>query len=349
MSFSVVIRADANSLVGMGHIMRCLSIADSFVSVYNDVRIMFVLADDSVAQLVNDKGYETFVLGSDYSVMDDELSLWTDQLLADVVVVDSYYVTASYFKKIKDYGVGKLVYIDDLCSSPYPVDIIINYNVYAPDLDYEALYSSSEYKKPMIMSGPTYTPLRSMFRGVEKKNQKRIVENVILSTGGADSYHIAVNFIKELLANNDMVFNYHILIGALNTDRDEIESLVLNNDRITIHENVSDMRTLLSKMDIAVSAAGTTLYEICTCGVPLITYVIADNQIQGAAAFEKMGLTESLGDLRNEKNPSLTILCGIGELAADYERRCEIGERMQMMIDGYGADRIINGIMEASH
>ena len=108
MSFSVVIRADANSLVGMGHIMRCLSIADSFVSVYNDVRIMFVLADDSVAQLVNDKGYETFVLGSDYSVMDDEYDKFFGFTPSEVRKMLEYYGVADKEDELKDWYDGYL-------------------------------------------------------------------------------------------------------------------------------------------------------------------------------------------------------------------------------------------------
>lgn len=52
-----------------------------------------------------------------------------------------------------------------------------------------------------------------------------------------------------------------------------------------------------STMDICISAARTTLYEICACGVPLITYSLADNQIFGAKAFENLGLGINIGGL----------------------------------------------------
>lgn len=68
----------------------------------------------------------------------------------------------------------------------------------------------------------------------------------------------------------------------MNTNEKEMRTLVQGHNHFILHENVSDMRSLLEKMDLAVAAAGSTLYEICACGVPLITYTIADNQMAGA-------------------------------------------------------------------
>jgi len=67
-------------------------------------------------------------------------------------------------------------------------------------------------------------------------------------------------------------------------------------------ENVQDMRGLICSMDLIVSAAGSTLYEICACGVPLITFVTADNQIRGAEAFSSLGLAVNIGDLREPES-----------------------------------------------
>ena len=126
--------------------------------------------------------------------------------------------------------------------------------------------------------------------------------DVLLSTGGSDELHIALSFIKHLCEQPDSGITYHVLIGAMNTDKDEIRSLAADKEWIELHENVADMKSLICSMDVVVSAAGSTLYEICACGVPLITFSAADNQVPGAEAFSSLGLAVNVGDLRSKFN-----------------------------------------------
>lgn len=333
----IYIRADANPNIGMGHIMRCLSIADAASNLDQD--ITFILADDRVLDLVQSRGYTGIILNTDYRNMDAELDRWPP-VSFDVIIVDSYFVTESYLKFLKS-KTEKLVYIDDLASFHYPVDILVNYNAYGIMLNYHSLYNEADVQEPYFILGPTYAPLRSMFRGLEKKIQPKTVKNVLISTGGADSEHIALSIVKAKPSD----YTYHLLIGALNSDKEEIRKLAAEQESIVLHENVSDTKSLICSTDIAVSAAGSTLYEICACGIPLITYILADNQIPGAEAFEKLSLSINLGDIRNVDESASKILTAINCLADDYEKRCEVGSRMQEMIDGFGADRMVEKMM----
>ena len=257
---------------------------------------------------------------------------------------------------------GKLVYIDDVNAFLYPVDILINYNVYGSTVDYEKMYAGSDHyrESPVFILGSTYTPLRSMFRGVERKVQSRNVVNILFSTGGSDELHLTLSILNHLCASD--VSNssengriYHFLLGAMNTDKSQIRRIAQDRDFIVLHENVTDMKSLITAMDICISAAGSTLYEVCACGVPLITYSLADNQVLGAEAFFSLGLAVNVGDLRNPDtiDPSSVmsgeldgsaverILTAINNLSLDYRKRCETGERMQSLIDGCGADRMV--------
>ena len=332
----VFIRADANPNIGMGHIIRCLSIADSFSA--KGHMVTFVLADDKMDDFVKQHGYKTVILHSVYTRMDEEL--WPE-MDTEIIIVDSYYVTASYLWNLRKKA-GLLVYMDDMNAFSYPVDVVVNYNAYGPYLDYESAYIGTD--RPLFILGPAYAPLRRMFRGIEKKIQRKVAEDVLISTGGSDPEHISLKFIMT----GPTGFRYHILLGNMNQDREEIERWAQGNPGIVLHENVTDMKNLISRMDIAVSAAGSTLYEICACGVPLITFSFADNQIPGAKAFEKLGLAICVGDMREEADPSRRILSAVEKLGNDYERRTNIGIRMQELVDGLGADRLVNKIVTAA-
>ena len=354
----IVIRADANPDIGMGHIMRCLSLADAFCNYGH--KVIFVLAENAANELVASRGYNSIVLNSDYKHMDEELSKWPD-LHPDILIIDSYFVTFEYLKFVHK-KTKRLVYIDDLAAFSYPVDILVNYNAFGPYIDYKTLYKNGNVAEPCFILGPNYAPLRVMFRGVEKKVQPKIIKNVLLSTGGSDELHIALNTVRYILTENkgkDGAITYHFLIGLMNKDKEEICKLTEGKKGIVLHENVKDMKSLICSCDLVVSAAGSTLYEICACGVPLITYVIADNQIPGADAFEKLGVAVNLGDLRVlgshgdglastgalRSDAADLIMSSIEELSNDFEKRIVVGNRMQEMIDGFGADRIVKDII----
>ena len=49
---------------------------------------------------------------------------------------------------------------------------------------------------------------------------------------------------------------------------------------------------------LAVSAAGTTLYELCALGVPAVSFTMADNQLTAARAFADAGAIPCAGDIR---------------------------------------------------
>lgn len=327
------IRADANPNIGMGHVMRCLSIADALRASNQDV--IFILADDTALSLIKTRGYNTFVLNSNYKDMASELPSWPKNPTPDAIIVDSYFVTPNYLTSLKARNEAKIIYIDDLASFPYPIDVLVAYNAYADFKTYEKLYSPR--KLPCLILGLSYAPLREMFQNVPHREQPEQVKNILISTGGADFLHLAKQFLQYPLSRN---YVYHLLIGSLNTDKDEIEQLANGKSNVVLHENVSDMKGLISEMDIAVSAAGSTLYEICACGVPLITYVVADNQLPGADAFEKLGLAVNVGDLRIELSPIEKIITALTELAQDHSQRTSMGAKMQSLIDGKGANRL---------
>ena len=98
--------------------------------------------------------------------------------------------------------------------------------------------------------------------------------------------------------------------------------------------------------DLAVSAAGSTLYELCACGTPAVTYALADNQLPGADAFHRAGIMISLGDIRADMdNPIEKIMESIWVLSGDLSKRKEISRRMQGVIDGNGAKRIVEKLL----
>jgi len=344
----IVFRADGNQKIGTGHIMRCLSIAEELAK--NGIECLFVVSGKEMCETIVSRGFSCLVLDQE-PWSDLELKALTeslDEFNPSWVVFDSYLVSENYLQKISEkYDTA---YLDDLAKFPYPVNLLINYNVYANDEMYRLLYKTDPSKIPDLLTGLSYVPLRESFQRVPVRPQRKTCKDILISTGGADPIHLAYRFITYLIENNKQDgFNYHILVGAMNPDKSKILALVDGHPNIQIHCNVKDMKGLILGLDMAVCAAGSTLYEIAACGLPAVTYILADNQIEGAETFAKMNLMECCGDLRDCPDAPDLLYHKIITLSKDFDKRCEMSERLHSLVDGYGAKRIADVLCDSKH
>lgn len=342
----IVFRADGNSQIGMGHIMRCLSIADAAKMTGEDS--VFILSSDNCKGIVSSRGYEVSVLNSDYSKMEPGDILPALEVYEPAkVFVDSYYVTAEYMKEAHEacsHKGCKLIYVDDRCYFPYSCDILLNYNIFGKKANYEKLYLGK--KAPVFLLGATYAPLRKEFQKSFMRTISSDVRDVLISTGGADTEHLTIDIVKEAALHLDYIF--HFVVGMMNPDRTTILELSESYENIVVHENVKRMDELMLSCDIAVSAAGSTLYELCAMGTPTITYVLADNQIPAAKEFDAQGIIKNCGDIREMGNKALAkcLIEEVVSLAEDYNERKRISELMGTVVDGKGAERILESVRE---
>ena len=124
---------------------------------------------------------------------------------------------------------------------------------------------------------------------------------------------------------------------------------------VILHQGVSDMASLMQSCDLALSAAGTTLYELCAVGVPTASFIIADNQIASANAFAQNDAIPCLGDVRtNEESikkeaahwvTSMNPYVRNQAASARLLRYRNISKRMQQLVDGNGAVRIADALL----
>jgi UDP-2,4-diacetamido-2,4,6-trideoxy-beta-L-altropyranose hydrolase len=346
----LLIRADGNENIGMGHIMRCLSIADIAKDQGEECR--FILADGVVSDIVKRRGFSTDILKTDYHVLESELEQVIELIEKygpTVLLVDSYYVSTSYFHSLKTFVESRnsfqtrFVYIDDLASFAYQVDVLINYNIYGTVLDYEQIYKAEHRAMPQMFLGPQYAPLRKEFQGVVVRDQSEKVKNVLILTGGADPEHVALR-LAEYAEAQKFDYTLHFVIGAMNGDAENLKEITLFDKRIVIHQNVQDMKNLMLSCDIAVSAAGSTQYELCVCGIPTINYVLADNQIIGAEEFCRQKIMVSAGDARGNENFEEKVFSLLVDLSSNCEKRRKMSEKGLKIVDGKGTIRLVNDI-----
>ncbi len=348
----IFFRADGNYNIGSGHVMRCLSIAREIIK---DDDVLFLTADDSLKFAIQNAGINDYTFHTDYDNMTLELEQMQNLIEKHhprALFVDSYYVTAAYLNNLwracKHAGC-KLIYIDDVLEFAYPCDVLINYNIYGPEKidNYKELYRLAGVCEPSFLLGTSYVPLRTEFQGLPDRIVNKTAKSILISAGGSDPEHIILNFVKEVL-NRKTLFNYHFIIGAMNQDSAQIDKMVSqgHKDNIYLHHIVGQMSTLMMKCDIAISAAGSTLYELCATQTPSFTYTFADNQQLGAECFARSGIMKNLGDFREIEELPHKLINEAIELAKNYGQRKDMANKMKILVNGKGCRSIIDKILE---
>lgn len=354
----IIFRTDSNPDIGSGHMMRCLSIADAGHKIGE--ACLFAIASNHFNDEIKDHGHEVLILNTDYKNMLSDLDRMR-QLIKEqrpsALFVDSYQVSYEYLFSLRESckSIGcKLIYIDDIVAFAYPCDILLNYNIYGSDKEneYKDLYQEKGIPCPKLLLGTSYAPLRSEFQSLPKRIVKKQAQKILISTGGSDPDHFARDLAGYIVNNNSKFqhFRFHFIIGAMNEDKLEIEEVTALNDSIILHYNVQHMQPLMSDMDLAISAAGSTLYELCATQTPTITYILADNQILGAKKFEENRVLHCVGDIRELKRGFIEkLLEEAVRLSGDYEERARIADRQRFVVDGNGARRIIGVVREGKN
>ncbi|MCI8683806.1 MAG: UDP-2,4-diacetamido-2,4,6-trideoxy-beta-L-altropyranose hydrolase [Lachnospiraceae bacterium] len=342
----LLFRADGNATIGAGHIMRCLSVGEAAREL--GLECVYVTADASFEKVIQDRGFSCVVMNTLYSDMDCEwpaLEPVLTRVGPDAVFIDSYYVTPDYLKRLGAYG--KTIYLDDVLAFAYPADVLINYNIYADREDYESLYSGENTTMPELLLGAGYVPLRKEFQLSEVPPVRAHMERVLVSVGGADPERMALKFLNCFIQDRELAgrCEFHFILNSLEPDREEIKEIAARHSWIFLHENVRRMSELMLNCDAAISAAGSTLYELSACGVPTITYVLADNQIPGASAFEARGIMVNAGDCRKKPDFLAGVCRELKLLAADAKRRVKMSKKGRETADGTGAEQMIREIV----
>lgn len=339
----VYIRVDGNEIIATGHVMRCLSIADQIHKIGTEVT--FVVADDRPENLIRSRGFHVDVLGTVWDDLNQEteiLCTYTKEHSVELLLLDSYYVTEDYLKKLSYYT--KIVYIDDLYRFAYPVDTVINYSIFADVSLYKRLYQPSGLNTHFLIGG-RYVPLRNEFALKPFKVQPQI-EKVLITTGGTDQLNIAGNLLQAVIENCELCkLDYHVIVGCFNQNKDILRSLADLYLNIHLHERVENMAEWMRICDVAVSAAGTTTYELCACGIPSVCLEVADNQ-EGAKRWEEKGYMLYAGNACEESRGCIEkCIEALLFYKNHYAERKEKSIRMQSLVDGYGARRIAKYIV----
>lgn len=337
-------RVDANEKIATGHLMRCMAIAKGFQR--RGEEVLFFLAEEKETERLKAQNIPYIVLNSQWNDLEQELPALERLLNEHAVtrlIVDSYQATKCYLESLDQ--CVKVIYMDDMAEETYQIAGVVHYSNWPWDGTYKKRYAGHD---TVCMAGMEYTPLRQEFYPSGEENRKK---NILLTTGGTDPYDVAgrlLEYVKEQQHKEEKLpkdVHFFVISGSMNQNKPHLEQLAGENSWITLCENVNNMGELMRASYLAVSAGGTTLYELCACKVPTISFSFADNQEGFTEEMGEQGIMFYAGDARKEERLIEIIYNKLAELWKDEKLCGQFRENMGRLVDGKGVERIVDKIL----
>ena len=334
----LLVRADVNSELGAGHVMRCLALAQGWQEKYGQVVFMMAPGSPPVEERLRAENFKVRVLRSRPSTAADatELGSAAHELEASCVVLDGRHFSSEYEKQLSDQGL-RLITIDDRALFPkYYSNIIVNPNPCAESLKYHCPPGTQ------LLLGTKYALLRREFRN-RVANHRLLSQHgrdVLVTMGGADPYNTTSKVLNALAKLPPDDVRVTVVIGPNNPHEEELRDLCPRLPMpVVLHKNVSNMPDLIAGAHLCITAGGGTCWELAFMGVPMLLITIAENHATTVDALAKQGCAVSLGWFHSATTNK--IASAVNDLLRDSLRRQQLAENGHRLVDGLGVARII--------
>lgn len=335
---TLLVRADGSVAIGTGHVMRCLALAQAWQDaggtvVFAMVQPLPALVERLRAESITVVRMSVEPGGAEDAAQSAELA---KKHLATWVVVDGYQFNPDFQRSLKNAGL-KVLFIDDNGEGgSYCSDIVLNQNVYASEESYLRRESYT-----VLLLGSRFAMLRREFarwRGW-KRQISPLGNRVLVSMGGSDASNLTERVIEALAVLESPGIQARVIVGSSNPHLATLESAVSRSGwAIELHKNPSNIPELMAWADVAISAAGSTCWELCFFGLPSLVMDVAENQRGIARALEQKGAAEYLG-WGAEVTPE-QITRGLKKLLLSPDLREGMSHGSQQLVDGRGAERV---------
>lgn len=334
----IVLRADASASIGTGHAMRLLAVAEGARA--RGWGTTFVLSEGAgvlVPELIR-RGHEVVEISVPSGTTEDSVALskLARERHSRACFIDGYGFSSSFLRHLAKDLPGRVVtvVVDDLAVQELECDLVVNQNYRAEDLFYRA-------PRARVLRGPQFALLRPEFVAArDASSVKRAPgerKRVLLTFGGADSAG-ATSLTLQAIAG--LPIEALVVVGA--AFKGDLPARREAN--VEVVRGVADITAVMCRVDCAVSAAGTTLWELACLGIPTLAFVVADNQERCAAALGADDLV-AYGGWHHERSKD-ELSAAITAFVADPGRLTRLGERFGRLVDGRGVARVLDAVHE---
>lgn len=356
MIMRVVFRADASVQIGIGHVMRCLTLADALRNAGADCGFICRDLPGHLGAQISARGHALHLLpapdGTSSPAAPPVHAPWAgvswEQDAAETVahigtcdwLVMDHYAFDRRWQQALASRFRKLMVIDDLADRPHDADFLLDQNLGRAAADYDGLVPDS----CMRLIGPRHALLRAEFRAARvasmaRRGTRQGVRHILISMGGTDMPD-ATSRVLDTLAGANLLGDLRLIVvmgrsaPALERVRARAAQMPWPTEVLV---DVTDMARLMQDADLAIGAGGSTTWERCCLGLPSIIVETADNQASAVAAMQAEGAALGTGPLLDARFDE-RLVQAVGQAQQELEA---LSRRAARVCDGKGVCRAV--------
>jgi UDP-2,4-diacetamido-2,4,6-trideoxy-beta-L-altropyranose hydrolase len=335
----VLVRADASSAIGTGHVVRMMSLADELRRRGAEVEFVCRAARGDLVGRVRGAGYAVHAIGTpaggQWSEERDAESTMSIAAVSapDLIIVDSYELGEQWERSLRP-AAQRLLAVDDL-GRHHAADILIDHNWRgegAPDH-----YSGKVPDHCMRLLGPGYALLQREFADARQRRRprRRPAERVLVFFGGSDPTNETAKAIAALSRRSLAHLAADVVIGASHPDAEGVRAIAGDDQRFRLHRGLPSLAPLMLEADLALGAAGTAMWERLCLDLPSAVVITADNQSPACIALAEAGYIRFIGSASELTEEDYSVALASPPPAP---------ELLPSLVDGLGSVRCADAI-----
>jgi UDP-2,4-diacetamido-2,4,6-trideoxy-beta-L-altropyranose hydrolase len=357
---SAVIRVDASAAIGIGHVMRCLTLAEALRK--RDVAVMFVcrehdghMCDRIVAQNIpvtrlsvsyqaltvdDSRAYAAWV-GAPWwqDAEQTRAAIEASGFRPDWAIVDHYGLDHRWESVLRR-SVDHIMVIDDLADRRHDCDLLLDQNLVA---DLSTRYADRVPETCVTLLGPDWALLQPLYAELRERTPPRegAIHRVLVSYGGADMDNLTGRTLAAILRLERTDIEVHVVTAADAPHAAAVREQVAKKTNVHLHSGLCSLAPLIAHADLAIGACGSSVWERLCLGLPSLVVTLADNQRHNAAELHRRGLVQWLGHYDEVSERMLEqvlrelISRGLNE---SWSLKC------RSVVDGKGLDRVCTAL-----
>lgn len=337
---NIAFRVDASQEIGLGHLMRCLTLANALRA--EGAACMFLCSSNPINMLVMDAGHALYELPEDRlnEAADAEASQQLLDTPIDWLIVDHYGLGSAWETAMRGHA-HWLAAIDDLANRRHDVDLLLDQN----ELDgRDHRYDDMLPKNSARLLGPRYALLRPEFSDVDcDREREGTLQRLLVNFGGTDPANATGLALRALEQLGWFDRRIDVVIGRLHPQAKAIAARCAAQPNWTFHVQTPHIAGLMKAADLALGAAGTSTWERCAVGLPSVMLSVADNQRPLAAAAAEAGAALWPGDAAHVDAKQLAALLATLDQCPQWLR--SMSRAARMLCDGRGTRRVVRALL----
>ena len=355
----VVMRTDAASHIGIGHVMRCLTLANVLQAKGAEVSFVCRPFAGDLAERIIAEGHRVHLLPPAMQAVKLELDLaqtppyaawlgesWETDLaqtrvaldgkVFDWLIVDHYSLDSRWESAMRKIS-RKIMVIDDLADRMHDCDLLLDQTLGRNDEEYKSWVP----KDCTLLTGSNFALLRPEFAELRdyslRRRAKPKMEQLLVSMGGVDQFN-ATGQLLEALQHSSLPPDCRIIVVMSDTSpwldkvREQAKKLIQPTE---VMVKVSDMAQLMADSDLSIGAAGSTSWERCCLGLPTLMVILAENQRGIGLVLEQEQAVILLKEIFDVKK-------AIGLLCDPTKKLSNMSQAARNVTDGSGAGIVLS-------